>query len=391
MGGMFAQSTGMPLKLPISGLQVESQIETDFFPNLTALGDVLQNEGYHQVLMIGSDATFGGRKAYFETHGEFDIQDYTYAKEHHLIPPEYYVFWGYEDEKLFANAKEELKSLAKEEQPFNLTLLTVDTHFEDGYVCDLCDDEFGKNQYANVMACSSRQISAFVEWVQDQDFYENTTIVLCGDHPTMDKDFCNDVPKDYQRRTFTAIINSAVQPVDTSRERVFSTMDLYPTTLAALGVNIHGNRLGLGTNLFSLTDTLLEKYGVEECTAGLEKPSEFMDGFSKVSITEETMETTAEDARLFYRVENNGKVTFILNNAYELSSSSILSAELELTASSGETTKMEMEVYQPKTDPNVFWCLAETNLKESDLRGMKAEAFLSVKDFDHYSMATWSD
>lgn len=390
MGGMFAQSTGMPLKLPISGLQVESQIETDFFPHLTALGDVLQEHGYHQVLMIGSDASFGGRKAYFETHGGYDIQDYTYAKEHHLIPNEYYVFWGYEDEKLFANAQEELKTLAEEGKPFNLTLLTVDTHFEDGYVCDLCDNAFGKNQYANVMACSSRQVSEFVEWVQDQDFYENTTIVLCGDHPTMDKDFCNDVPDDYQRRTYTAVINSAVQPVAADRERVFSTMDLYPTTLAALGVKIHGNRLGLGTNLFSLTETLLEKYGVESCIAGLEKPSDFMDSFSKVSITEETMETTAEDAKLFYRVENNGKVTFVLNNAYELSSSSITAAELELTKASGETIRMDMEVYQPKTDPNVYWCLAETNLKEADLRGMKAEAFISVKGFDHYSMASWS-
>ena len=45
MGAMFGQSTGVPLKLPISGLQVESQIVTNFFPSLTALGDILQREG----------------------------------------------------------------------------------------------------------------------------------------------------------------------------------------------------------------------------------------------------------------------------------------------------------------------------------------------------------
>ena len=44
--------------------------------------------------------------------------------------------------------------LAAGEQPFNLTLLTVDTHFEDGYKCRLCDDRFGDNQYANAIACS---------------------------------------------------------------------------------------------------------------------------------------------------------------------------------------------------------------------------------------------
>ena len=389
MGAMFGQSTGMPLKLPISGLQVESQIETDFFPNLTALGDVLRDEGYHQVLMIGSDAAFGGRKAYFDTHGDFEIRDYAYAKNNSLIPKDYYVFWGFEDSKLFSYAKDELLSLSKADQPFNLTLLTVDTHFEDGYVCDLCEDEFGDNQYAKVLACSSRQVAAFVKWVQAQDFYENTTIVISGDHPTMDTDFCAAVPDSYQRKTYTAIINSAVEPVDSSRTRVFSTMDLYPTTLASMGVVIRGNRLGLGTNLFSLTDTLLEEYGVDAVKAELEKPSAFMDSFSNVAITEETMKKAAGDAKLTYRVEDDGKITFVLNNANVISSGSVDAATLELTDRAGETISIEMEIYQPKTDPNVFWCLAKTDYKESDIRGMKGEAFFSVKGFAHYSMATW--
>ena len=76
------------------------------------------------------------------------------------------MWWGYEDEKLFAYAKDELNRLSKEDEPFNLTLLTVDTHFEDGYVCELCEDQYPGNQYANVISCSSRQISQFVEWIK---------------------------------------------------------------------------------------------------------------------------------------------------------------------------------------------------------------------------------
>ena len=391
MGAMFGQSTGIPLKLPISGLQVESQIDTDFFPGMTAIGDVLQEEGYHQVLMIGSDAAFGGREAYFETHGDFEIHDYTYAKKNGLIPENYYVFWGFEDQKLFQFAKDELKTLSAAEEPFNLTLLTVDTHFEDGYVCDLCKNEFGNNQYANVMACSSRQVAAFVEWVQEQDFYDNTTIVICGDHPTMDTDFCQDVPTSYQRKTFTAIINSAVEPINPDRERLYSTMDLFPTTLAAMGVTIKGNRLGLGANLYSLKDTILEQYGIETCTTELEKPSAFMNSFSDVTITEETMQKVAAEARLTYRVEDNGKVTFMLNNTYTLSSSSIKKAELELTDASGSTTAYTMDVFQPMTDPNIFWCLLETDFKEEDIRGMRGEAFFTVDGFSHYSVAKWSN
>ena len=45
-------------------------------------------------------------------------------------------------------------------------------------------------------------------------------------------------------------INSAVNPVN-NMKRTYTTMDNFPTTLAAMGVKIEGNRLGLGTNLFS--------------------------------------------------------------------------------------------------------------------------------------------
>ena len=52
-------------------------------------------------------------------------------------------------------------------------------------------------------------------------------------------------------------------------------MDLYPTTLGALGVNIKGNKLGLGTNLFSDEKTLLEKYGVQYVNEELKKVSRY--------------------------------------------------------------------------------------------------------------------
>lgn len=121
---------------------------------------------------------FGGRELYFTEHGNFDILDYKYAQQQGWIPEDYRVFWGYEDKRLFQFAKDRLLELADGESPFNLTLLTVDTHFEDGYKCELCPDTFGDDQYSNVMACSSRQIADFISWIQQQSFYENTTIVL---------------------------------------------------------------------------------------------------------------------------------------------------------------------------------------------------------------------
>jgi phosphoglycerol transferase len=40
-------------------------------------------------------------------------------------------------------------------------------------------------------------------------------------------------------------------------------MDMFPTVLASIGCKIEGERLGLGTNLFSNKETLFEELGSE--------------------------------------------------------------------------------------------------------------------------------
>ena len=52
-------------------------------------------------------------------------------------------------------------------------------------------------------------------------------------------------------------------------------MDLFPTTLAAMGTKIDGDRLGLGTNLYSDKETLSERYGYEYIDKELAKNSKF--------------------------------------------------------------------------------------------------------------------
>lgn len=292
MGAMFGHTSGLPLKNNLENNDMVTQ--SRFFADTVCLGDILEENGYSNTLLLGSDATFGGRRLYFSEHGDYTIYDYLYAKYNDWIPDGYKVWWGYEDEKLFSYAKDILNDLSSEEQPFNLTMLTVDTHFEDGYECDLCEDTFGDNQYANVMACSSRQVASFLEWCSEQPWYENTTIILAGDHPTMDSDFTEDIAENYQRRAFVAYINSAVS-TDNTAYREYSTLDHFPTTLASLGVFIEGDRLGLGTNLFSDTPTLIEQYGLDTVTEELNKKSEFMEKLADIDFTsEELRERQAE-------------------------------------------------------------------------------------------------
>ena len=365
MAAMFAQTSGLPLNVSIGQNNMDTQ--ESFLPGITALGDILEQNGYSRTLMIGSDATFGGRALYFTDHGNYDLEDYNYAIEQGWIPSDYRVWWGYEDERLFQNAKNKLMELSAQEEPFNLTLLTVDTHFEDGYVCDICPDKFGDNQYANVMACSSKQVADFINWIQQQDFYENTTIVISGDHPTMDSDFCNSVSEDYQRKVYTAILNSAVEP-QLSERREFSTFDMFPTTLAAIGAQIEGERLGLGTNLFSKFPTLTERVGYEKEIEELQKRSSFIDNLANIN----------EDAEELMKREGRIPSAEVWNDEYDAENGVLHIHMGSLSGVNEEVSAMGIKIWMQDDQSDLSW----VDFSEQDENGVyHADVDLSPYDY----------
>ena len=277
VGAMMAQSGGVPLKSSILGQDYNSMgLYKEFLPGAYTIGDVLADNGYNQTFIMGSESSFGGRDKMLQQHGNISIQDYPYAKASGQISPDYGVWWGYEDKKLFEFGKTELLRLASEDQPFSLSLLTADTHFTDGWLDPSCQTDY-QSKYSNVHACSSKMVTEFVDWVKSQPFADNTTIILSGDHLGMQTSYYDDMIKqpDYQRTGYNVFINSAVKPTST-HGRLFSSFDMYPSTLAALGVSIEGNRLALGTNLFSEEPTLVEQFGtIDNLNSELSKRSNY--------------------------------------------------------------------------------------------------------------------
>ena len=274
VGGMVAQSAGVPLISPGSYGDNDFNKFKKFLPGAYSLGEILEKEGYNQEIVLGSDASFGGRDKYFTQHGNYKIFDYKTAVEQSKIPKDYHVWWGYEDNKLIEYTKQELLKMSKTSQPFNLQLLTADTHFVDGYIDPTCAKDHD-NQYENVFACASKRISTFIDWAKQQDFYDNTTIIIHGDHLGMQTDFYDARLSDgYQRTIYNAIINSKKEATS-EKGRQFSSFDMYPTTLSSIGVEIEGNKLGLGVNLFSNEQTLVEKYGLEYLNTELSKKSNY--------------------------------------------------------------------------------------------------------------------
>ena len=274
-GGLVAQTAGIPLITPlIMTTQLNNYTGDKYLENAYTLGDVLAENGYNLEIMMGSNGEFGGRTQYFRTNGNYKIFDLNYVINTGKMTEEEKVWWGFEDDKLFAWAKEEIIDLANQDEPFNLIIETADTHFENGYLSQYAENKFS-TQYENVHAYSSKLVYEFVEWIQEQDFYENTTIAIVGDHLGMQDNFyASHVSEDYERTGYNVIINSAIEGTNT-KNRQFTLMDIYPTILASIGVKIEGERLGLGTNLYSGKKTLVEELGYKYLDNELRKNSTF--------------------------------------------------------------------------------------------------------------------
>lgn len=284
MGALIAETAGIPLKsyrIHKAFDQVGNTFhEYDaFLTKVTTLGDILKSSGYKNYFILGSSKYFAGQNVYMENHGKYEIYDYEFIKDNMGFEKPAENWWGLLDEDVYSFSKIKLSEISKKTEPFSVVIQTVDTH-RYGFLNPKCDskhDELIKNVYS----CVSSKLNEFVSWVKQQDFYRNTTVVIVGDHCNMSRglfktnvNLNTGLYEGTQRTVYNTFINSRTKPKQ-EKNRLFSTMDIFPTILSALGVKIEGDRLGLGTDLFSEEKTLLEKYGYDYMSQELRKKSNF--------------------------------------------------------------------------------------------------------------------
>ncbi len=275
VAAMVNMSTGLPMKVPVDGNSYGAP--DNFLPGATTLGDILYEQGYEQSVMFGADAAFGGLNFFFQSHGDYNILDHKGVIEQGWLSEHYNVWWGYEDDKLYEFAKNELTRLSSLDKPFHFVMETADTHAPDGYLSPNAEKKY-KSQYANCIYYSQAEAVKFVRWIQEQDFYKNTTIVIIGDHLSMADSFVGDIT-DYTRTTYNLFLNLPENlqniPTEYTFNRKWAPFDMFPTTLASIGVEITGNCLGIGTNMFSGQQTLIERDGFTKVNEELKNCSKF--------------------------------------------------------------------------------------------------------------------
>lgn len=283
---------------------LELENEDKYMPGAYSIGQFLEKEGYDNQFILGSDANYGKRKLFYNTHGVGEIVDYHEAKKRGYIEEDYFDnWWGYEDEILFKIAKNEITKKAESGKPFFTTLLTVDTHFPDGQLPKDYERKYDK-QYLDAYNNASKMIDDFISWLKEQDFYKDTVVVITGDHLTMQTGFFGDG----ERYVYNAIINSdKVFDKSKLKNRKFVTTDMTPTTLSALGVEIEGDRFGMGTDLFSDKKTYTEELGYDKYIRELQKLSGY---YNKYISNDSNLENLDIDKR----INNDFDYDFLIEN-----------------------------------------------------------------------------
>lgn len=239
IAGMFASQCGVPLfTSPFAGLDEAAGNDNDavtFHPKIACLGNVLHRAGYTQVYIGGAPIQFSNKGLFYRLHGYNEALGLNQLETsaHHKLAES---GWGLYDSELFGIALAKYQELDTARKPFNLSMITLDTHPPDGRPSPGCPKYAANpNSMLQAVHCTDYEVGKFVAELKQQPNWKNTVVVIMSDHLMMRNDAEPLYPKDYYRRPALLVLNAG-HGVRSAR---MYHMDVAPTVL---------NLLGVGTN-----------------------------------------------------------------------------------------------------------------------------------------------
>jgi phosphoglycerol transferase len=230
-----------------------------FLPKATCLGTILKNSGYSLTYMGGADIRFSGKDRFYNAHGFTRVlgKDELFALYPHLERNRV-SRWGLYDDVLLDLAYQEFHNLTKTgNSPVGLFLLTLDTHFPEGFISPSCKDISylsGGNPILNAVSCSDHLIGKFVERIRLLPQAKDTLIIISSDHLANKNTAMSQLQQGWRRNLFM-VLNSGFTPKEIATP---STMlDVAPTLLHLIGFERTG--FALGRSLLGEEQTLTQR------------------------------------------------------------------------------------------------------------------------------------
>lgn len=193
MGAMYTTQTGLPPYFALNGNSTFQNITKTNFPSI---GSILNKAGYNQVFLNGPNLNYAGTGNFFKNQGYECYGNEEYDKKYPRNA------WGLRDKDLFEEAKRKYLELSKKNKPFNLTLLTIDTHFPTGLPDDRMEN-LVKIRDKNMEYCietADYLIGDFINFLKEQSNYEKLAIYILPDHRVMGNEIGTPITKKLNKK-----------------------------------------------------------------------------------------------------------------------------------------------------------------------------------------------
>ncbi len=246
IAAIVATQCGVPLRFVQTDMSQRNPALRVFLPGAVCLSDILHSYGYRNVFMGGAPLSFSGKGQFLQDH-HFDL---AYGRTEWLnkgIGPDAFNEWGLYDDELLRQARRKLVELHASGQPFNLTLLTLDTHNPFGYRSPTCRAR-GVKSFEDIVQCTTQQVAELVKFAADSGYLKDTQIIVIGDHLAKSNPVSGTLQLMPERRMFNRFISDSMPQQNTEDIMPF---DLFPSIVQLLGIEVPGDRLGLGYTAFA--------------------------------------------------------------------------------------------------------------------------------------------
>lgn len=242
IAGMVASQCGIPLKLiSFWGNNQQPELTPKFLINAVCLSDILAAKGYKNIFLTGTSLPFAGvgnfltSHHYAEQYGREQWLDHGFKKKDLNN-------WGLPDDLLFEQAKIKVAKLINEQKPFNLTILTVNTHGVNGYINKTCNKRGAKN-FEDIVECTAYEVADFVNFIETKGWFKHVNVVIMGDHLAMTNAVSNKIATIKQRYVFNQFFG--INLPSKNRESIVH-FDMLPSILRSLGFSFSPQQLALG-------------------------------------------------------------------------------------------------------------------------------------------------
>ena len=225
-----------------------------------SLASILKGQGYYTAVFHANEKEFWNRETMYEALGF----DHFFDESAFLVNEENSFGWGLTDEAFFEQTLDYLKGLP---QPFYAKLLTLTNHYpfeipeQYQYISPGETNNEIVNHYITTVRYLDEALKSFITNLKESGLYDNTIIVMYGDHYGLSESYYEDLAILLQEEEITLNRHLDLQRVpfiihlpNQEEGEVVSTVsgqiDMKPTLLNLVGLPVNAY-INFGQDLFA--------------------------------------------------------------------------------------------------------------------------------------------